>query len=161
MISMKAEDEKFMREAIKICERGVNAGQAPFGAVIVKNKRIIARGHNEVWADTDITAHGEIVAIRNANRKLKSVKLKGCTIYSTTEPCPMCFSAIHWARMDRIVYGASIKDAKKAGFHELTVSNKEMKRKGGSAVEITGGVLARECRKQLKQWKLLRKCGTY
>jgi len=155
-------DEKFMKEAIKICEQGIKKCQTPFGAVIVdKEGRIIAKGCNHVWKNTDITAHGEIVAIRKANKKMKKVKLKGCTIYSTTEPCPMCFSAIHWAGIDRIVYGASISDVKKLGFKELTISNKEMKRKGKSKVKITGGVLAKECRKQLKRWKKLNKCKTY
>jgi len=158
---MTKKDEKFMREAIKICEKGVKLGQTPFAAVIVKNGRIIAKGHNEVWKNADTTAHGEIVAIRKANKKTGSIKLKGCTIYSTTEPCPMCFAAIHWAEMDRIVHGAFIRDAKNAGFRELTVSSRRMKIKGRAKVKITGGVLARECREQLKRWKKLNKCKTY
>lgn len=157
----KKEDEKFMREAIKICEAGIKAGQSPFGAVIVKNGRVVAGGHNQVWKDTDITAHGEIVTIRKANKKLKKIKLDGCTIYSTTEPCPMCFSASHWAGVDRIVYGASIADVKRLGFGELTISDKQMKAFGRSRVRITGGVLAKECREQLKRWKKLNKCDTY
>jgi len=157
----KKDDEKFMREAINICERGIKAGQSPFGAVIVKNSRVLIRGHNQVWMDNDITAHGEVVAIRKANKKLGKIKLDGCTIYSTTEPCPMCFSAIHWAGIDRIVYGASIKDVKKLGFGELTISNTKMKTLGNSKVKITGGVLAKECREQLKRWKKLNKCATY
>lgn len=159
---VKLNDKKYMMEAIKICEKGIEKGQTPFGAVIIdKNGKIIARAHNEVWKRTDITAHAEIVAIRKANKKLKSIKLKGCTIYSTTEPCPMCFSAIHWAGIDRIVYGASIEDAKKVGFRELTISNKKMKRLGGATVRITGGVLREECVEQLKRWKKLKKSKTY
>ena len=158
---MTKKDEKFMREAIKIAEKGIQNSQAPFGALIVKNGKVIVRGHNQVWKDTDITAHGEVVAIRKANKKLKSIKLKGCTIYSTTEPCPMCFSAAHWAGVDRIVYGASIADVKRLGFGELAISDKKMKRFGHSKVRITGGVLAKECREQLKRWKTLKKCRTY
>ncbi len=158
---MTKEDEKFMREAIKICEKGIINGQSPFGAVIVKNGEVIARGHNQVWKDTDITAHGEIVAIRKANKKLRNIKLEGCTVYSTTEPCPMCFSAAHWTGIDRIVYGASIADVKKLGFRELTISNKKMKRFGHSKVRINGGVLEKECREQLNRWKKLKKCRTY
>jgi tRNA(Arg) A34 adenosine deaminase TadA len=158
---MTNKDEKFMKEAIKICEHGIKKGQTPFGAVIVKDGKIIARGHNQVWMDNDITAHGEVTAIRKANKKLGKVKLKGCTIYSTTEPCPMCFSAIHWAGVDRIVYGASIADVKKLGFSELTISDKEMKRRGKSKVKVTGGVLAEECKEQLKRWKKLNRCRTY
>ena len=157
----KKDDEKFMREAIKICEKGIQDGQSPFGAVIVKNGKVLVRGHNQVWKDKDITAHGEVVAIRKANKKLRKIKLDGCTIYSTTEPCPMCFSASHWAGIDRIVYGASIGDVKKLGFGELTISDKKMKQFGKSKVKITGGVLAKECREQLKRWKKLNKCDTY
>jgi guanine deaminase len=158
---MTKEDENFMREAIKICEKGIKNGQSPFGAVIVKNGKIIVRGHNQVWKDTDITAHGEIVAIRKANKKLKNIKLTGCTIYSTTEPCPMCFSAAHWAGIDRIVYGASIADVKKLGFGELTISDRKMKTFGHSKVKIIGGILEKECREQLNRWKKLKKCKTY
>ncbi len=157
----KKEDERFMREAIRTCEQGIRKGQTPFGAVIVKNGKIIARGHNEVWKNTDTTAHGEIVALRKANKKTGSIKLKGCTIYSTTEPCPMCFAAIHWAEMDRMVHGAYIKDAKNAGFRELTVSSRRLKIRGRSNVKITGGVLARECREQLHRWKKSEKGRTY
>jgi len=158
----KKDDEKFMMEAIKICEKGIQQGQTPFGAVIVDpTGKIIAQGHNEVWKRTDITAHGEIVAIRKANKKLGSIKLKGCTIYSTTEPCPMCFSAIHWAGIKRIVYGASIPDAKNVGFNELQISNKKMKLMGKSKIKITGGVLRDKCVEQLKRWKRLKRSGTY
>lgn len=158
---MTKNDEKFMREAIKIAEKGIQNGQTPFGAVIVKNGKVIVRGHNQVWKDTDITAHSEIVAIRKANKKLRNIKLKGCMIYSTTEPCPMCFSAAHWAGIDRIVYGASIDDVKRLGFRELTISDKKMKRFGHSKVKVTGGVLKKECHAQLRRWKKLHKCETY
>ena len=96
-------DIKFMRLAIAKAREGIKKGQAPFGACIVKNGKVIACSHNIVWESLDITAHAEINAIRTTCKKLKSVDLSGCTIYSTCEPCPMCFSACHWGRISRIV----------------------------------------------------------
>lgn len=155
-------DEMFMREAIKICEKGINKGQSPFGAVIVCNGNIIAKGHNQVWKNTDVTAHAEIITIRKANKKVKDIYLKGCTLYSTTEPCPMCFSAIHWAGIDKVVYGASISDSKnKLGFNELTISNREMKRFGKSKVKVTSDILKDECVAQLLRWKTLQNHKNY
>jgi tRNA(Arg) A34 adenosine deaminase TadA len=81
-----------------------------------------------------------------------NIKLAGTTIYSTTEPCPMCFAAIHWAGIDRIVYGASIADAQRAGFNELAISNFDMKRLGGSTVEIVPAFLAAEAVELFDQW---------
>ena len=135
---------EWMRLSIATAREGMEAGQTPFGAVIVKAGELVVAAHNVVWRTTDITAHGEVNAIRLACQKLSTIDLKGCTIYSSTEPCPMCFSAIHWAGMDRIVFGAAIKDAQAAGFEELTISNEQMKKLGGSKVEIVGGVMAEE-----------------
>ncbi len=145
-------DVECMREALEVAREGILQGQTPFGAVIVQDGEVIAREHNRVWADQDITAHAEVNAIRAANEKL-GVDLTGCTIYSTTEPCPMCFTAIHWARIKRLVYGARISDAREAGFNELTVSNEKLKAEGGSPVELVGGVLEDECRRLFTLWK--------
>ena len=89
---------------------------------------------------------------RAGNAILHDVHLRGCTIYSTCEPCPMCFSAIHWADMERIVYGADIRDAAAAGFNELNISNHQLKELGGSRVEITGGVMREENVELLRAW---------
>ena len=145
-------DERYMREAIAAARRGIAAGQTPFGTCIVRDGRVIATAHNAVWADTDITAHAEIVAIRAACKALRTVDLTGCDIYSTCEPCPMCFAAIHWARIDRIVFGARIADARAAGFHELTLSNEQMKTLGGSEVQIVGDLLREENRQLFLDW---------
>ena len=116
-------DEGYMRLAIQKAREGVAAGQTPFGACIVTaGGEVAACEHNVVWRTTDITAHGEVNAIRVACRSLGTIDLSGCTIYSTTEPCPMCFSAIHWAKIAGIVFGASISDAQAAGFNELAIS---------------------------------------
>ena len=87
---------KFMEEAFREAQKGIAAGDGgPFGAVIVKDGEIIARGHNEVVKTNDPTSHAEMSAIRNASSRLQNFKLEGCTLYVTGEPCPMCFSAIH------------------------------------------------------------------
>ncbi len=137
-------DEDFMRMAIEKSRESVREGQTPFGAVIVKEGRVLAKEHNRVWADMDITAHAEMVAIRRACKELGTIDLSGCTIYSSCEPCPMCFSAIHWAKIDRIVYGARISDAKEHGFNELPIYNQKMAKMGESEVEVIGDFLRKE-----------------
>ena len=156
------EDEKFMRLAVQKTREGIAEGQTPFGACIVAGDGlVIACAHNVVWATTDITAHGEVNTIREACRALKRIDLSGCTIYSTTEPCPMCFSAIHWARIKRIVYGAAIADAQAAGFNELVIPNNVMKTEGQSPVLIEGGCLREECVALFGEWKRSGKARTY
>lgn len=150
-----------MRRAIAQARAGIARGQTPFGACIVKDGQVISCEHNVVWRTTDITAHAEIHAIRMACRKLRTVDLSGCVIYSTCEPCPMCFSACHWAKIDRIVYGADIADARKAGFNELSVSNRAMKRSGRSTVEIAGGVLREENVRLFSRWASKKQSKAY
>lgn len=133
-----------MRLAISTARDGVEAGQSPFGACIARAGEVVSCEHNVVWQTTDITAHAEIHAIREACRKLHTIDLSGCVIYSTCEPCPMCFSACHWARISKIVYGASIRDAQASGFHELQIANTRLKELGGSPVEIAGDFLRDE-----------------
>lgn len=145
-------DREFMRLALRKAAEGVAQQQAPFGAVIVRNGAVVSCRHNEVWGSTDITAHAEILAIRDACRSLNAVTLEGCTIYSTCEPCPMCFSASHWARIARIVYGARIEDAKRYGFHELTISTAQMKALGHGVPEITADLLRDESLEVFGRW---------
>jgi len=157
-----SDDEKFMRLAIEKTREGMSRGQTPFGACIVTSDgRVAACAHNVVWATTDITAHGEVNTIREACRALGQIDLSGCTIYSTTEPCPMCFSAIHWARIRRIVYGASIADAQAAGFNELVISNESMKNSGRSPVLVEPGCLREECVALFSEWKSSGRARTY
>ncbi len=141
---MEKRDAQFMRLAINKARQGIKKGQTPFGACIVKGGKVIGCCHNVVWKNTDITAHAEITAIRLACKRLKTVDLSGCVIYSTCEPCPMCFAACHWAGISRIVFGCAIKDAKKYGFNEMEVSNSELKRLAGSRMRITPAVLPEE-----------------
>ena len=89
------DDEGYLRQAIEVCRQGIAAGQSPFGAVIVRERRVIAAAHNTVWRDNDPTAHAEVNALRAAASALKTIDLGGCTLYSTCEPCPMCLAASH------------------------------------------------------------------
>ncbi len=146
-------DEKFMRLAIAKAREGLKKGQTPFGACMVKNGEVISCVHNVVWQTADITAHAEVHAIREACKKLNRVDLSGCTIYSTCEPCPMCFSAIHWAKISRIVFGARIGDAQQGGFNELSISNEEMKRLGHSPVEIVADFMRAENLAVFEEWR--------
>ncbi len=112
-----------MQSAWEEAKKGIEAGDGgPFGAVIVKEGKVIARGHNEVVKSNDPTAHAEIMAIRRASAILKDFSLKGCTLYVTGEPCPMCFSAIHWAHIDTVYYCNTKKDAAAIGFDDQFIS---------------------------------------
>ena len=109
----------YMAEAINEALDGIQHGHGgPFGCVIVKNGEIIGRGHNRVLIDKDSTAHGEIVAIRNAEQQLDSYDLSGCVLYTTGEPCPMCLYAILWANVDAVCYGCTIEDNADIGFRD-------------------------------------------
>src|SRR5277367_5916793 len=109
----------FMQRAIALATENVTSGRGgPFGAVIVRGEEIIATGTNLVTATNDPTAHGEIVAIRNACTAIRSFVLTGCDIYTSCEPCPMCLAAIYWARCDVIFYGSIAADAAAAGFDD-------------------------------------------
>jgi guanine deaminase len=109
----------FMEQAIALAVENVTSGRGgPFAAVIVRDGGIVATGVNLVTASNDPTAHGEIVAIRNACTILRNFQLIGCEIYTSCEPCPMCLAAIHWARCKTIFYGCSAADAAAAGFDD-------------------------------------------
>ncbi|MFQ5952868.1 MAG: nucleoside deaminase [Candidatus Omnitrophota bacterium] len=145
-----------MLKAIEEGRSGSSAGAGgPFGVVIVKNGEIIAATHNTVLKDNDPTQHAEIKAISTASKKLSNYDLSGCEMYSTTEPCPMCFTAIHWARISRLFYGTDIEDVRELGFNELTIPAGRMKEMGNSPVEVQGGFLRKECEELLKYWETL------
>ena len=114
--------EKFMQRAIALAVSNVTSGRGgPFGAVIVKDGNILAEGTNLVTSTFDPTAHAEMVAIREACRKLRDFQLTGCDLYTSCEPCPMCLGAIYWARPARVFYGASAEDAAAAGFDDALI----------------------------------------
>ena len=112
------EKNKFMLTAIELSINSANTIGGPFGCVIVKNNKIISEGSNKVTSTNDPTAHGEIVAIREACHKLNTFNLSGCELYSTCEPCPMCLSAIYWSHIDKIFYANTRDDAKNIDFDD-------------------------------------------
>jgi len=117
------EIQKYLQIALEEARKGVEEGHGgPFGAVIVYRGEIIARAHNQVLRDNDPTAHAEIRAIRLASAKLKRFHLEGCTLYCTGEPCPMCFGAIHWAHLDRVVYCNTKAEAAAVGFDDTFIT---------------------------------------
>ena len=113
--------EAFMREAIKLSAESVRSGGGPFGAVIVRDGEIIARGENRVTVCNDPTAHAEVSAIREAAARMGTYDLSGCEIYSSCEPCPMCLGAIYWARLDRLYYAGTRADAANVGFDDAHI----------------------------------------
>ena len=110
-----------MQKAIELSIKSVDSGTGPFGAVIVKNNQIISEGYNKVTSSNDPTSHAEISAIRNACKKLNNFSLKGYDLYTSCEPCPMCLSAIYWARIDRVYYANTRKDAQKIDFSDSMI----------------------------------------
>ena len=113
------ENDQFMRTASKEAMEGVIKGHGgPFGAVIVKDNIIIARAHNEVIKNNDPTDHAEMIAIRNAAKKLGRFDLSDCELYTSCEPCPMCLSAIHWAKIEKVYFGCTRDDAAEIGFDD-------------------------------------------
>jgi len=121
-------NKEFMKMAIELSIESVNKNGGPFGCVIVKNNKVIAKGSNKVTSTNDPTAHGEIVAIREACKKLNNFNLNGSELYSTCEPCPMCLSAIYWARISKIYYANTREDAQKIDFDDSLIYS-EFKKK--------------------------------
>jgi len=148
-------DSRFMKKAISEARKNlVRPDGGPFGACIVKNGKVLAVARNTVLGN-DATCHAEVNAIRKASRKLGTFDLSGCEIYSTTEPCPMCFGAIHWARIGAVHYGTGIRDAARAGFHELRISNKTMKTLGRSRIMLVPGFQRDDCLELFREWRKL------
>ena len=110
-----------MARAIELSIKSVNSGTGPFGAVVVKGNKIISEGFNTVTSAKDPTSHAEISAIRSACKNLNNFSLKGCDLYTTCEPCPMCLSAIYWARVDKVYYANTRADAQKIDFDDSLI----------------------------------------
>lgn len=146
-------DPQLMRAAIDEAAVGLAAGDGgPFGAVVTRDGIVIARGHNQVVGLNDPSAHAEVQAIRAACRELGTFDLSGCEIYATCEPCPMCFSAIHWARLDRVHFGASRGDAAAVGFDDAAIYDVLAERRA-PAFDVQGDVAADACRRLMQQWR--------
>ena len=118
-----------MDEAIKEANHGISHNEGgPFGTVIVKDGKIVGRGHNEVIKNNDPTCHGEMMAIRDACKNLNTFDLSGCVLYTTGYPCPMCYGAIRWANIDKVYYGCSTLDTENIGFRdEIFYQDKQYK----------------------------------
>lgn len=135
----------FMRLAIEKAREGVPKGQYPYGACVVKVDEMVSCAHNVTRATMDPAAHAEIEALRQACLKLKTLDLTGCVVYATCEPCSMCFTACHNARLSTIVYGVSLADSANAtGRRSLAVASARMKDLLDSPIQIIGGFLREE-----------------
>jgi len=145
-------NENFMREAIALSVENVHNNGGPFGAVIVKNGEIIARGVNRVTSNNDPTAHAEVSAIRAAATKLGTFDLSGCEIFTSCEPCPMCLGAIYWAHLDKIYYGNTKKDAAKIGFDDSFIYE-ELEKPFDKRSIKTVQLLSNEAIEGFKEWE--------
>ena len=128
--------KKFMAKAIELSINSANTIGGPFGSVIVKDNKIIAEGSNKVTFLNDPTAHGEVVAIREACKKLNTFDLSGCVIYTSCEPCPMCLSAIYWSRLDKIYYANTREDAKNIDFDDSFIYLEIPKKVGDRKIKM-------------------------
>ncbi len=146
-------NNRFFKIALEEAKKGMEKGEGgPFGAVIVKKGEIIAKAHNEVLKTNDPTAHAEIVAIRKASKKLNRFDLSDCEIISTCEPCPMCLSAIYWAKIKKLYYICTRDDAEKIGFYDKFIYDAiSGKAKSDDLEKIK--VEDEECLKLFKEWE--------
>jgi guanine deaminase len=144
--------EHFMRLAVAAARAGIAAGQAPFGACVVRDGVAIATVHNTIARDWDPSAHAEVNAVRAACRALQTVDLSDCTLYTTGESCRMCFACCQWARLGTLVYGATVADAAAVGFSELHVPNRELAAHSERPITVIGEVARDACRALFSDW---------
>ena len=141
-----------MREAIQLSISNINScNGGPFGAVIVKDGQIIARGANSVTSSNDPTAHAEVVAIRQACENLQTFQLTGCEIYASCEPCPMCLGAIYWARLDKLYYANTKNDAAAINFDDKFIYE-ELEKPLEDRTLFTRQLLRNEALEAFKKW---------
>lgn len=148
-----SEDERFMQMAIDASVDNVRNGGGPFGAVIVKDGKLVATGVNRVTANNDPTAHAEVSAIRNACQKLGTFKLNGCVIYTSCEPCPMCLSAIYWSGIQKIYYGNTAIDAKDIDFDDQFIYD-EIDRSADVRSIPSICMMRHEAQAAFREWRL-------
>jgi len=145
-------NKEFMQRAIDLSIRNVADGGGPFGAVIVKDGKVVAEGVNRVTASCDPTAHAEVSAIREACRRQGTFKLDGCEIYTSCEPCPMCLSAIYWAGISRIYYANTKRDADKIGFGDNFIYD-EIARPNNERAIPTSQMMREEAQEAFRAWE--------
>lgn len=146
--------EALMQLAIEKSREGIALGQTPFGCAIWQTSGVTAVAHNTVWQTSDITAHAEINALREAGNRTANPLLEGAMVATTCEPCPMCAAALHWARVEKIYFGATIADAAQAGFSELPLPAAQVLEAGNSPIHLEGNILGDECRELFAEWQL-------
>lgn len=140
---------KYMLFAIEEARMGIRAGHGgPFGSVIVKDGEVVGRGHNQVILNNDPTCHGEMMAIRDACKRLNTFDLSGCILYTTGEPCPMCFGAILWANIEKVYYGCNVLDTEEIGFRDNKFYNMTDKEKQ----EFSKCLDREECKKLYQEY---------
>lgn len=143
---------ELMAEAIALSARGLKGGRGgPFGAVVAKDGKVVGRGQNRVLADSDPTAHAEVVALRDAGRRLGRFHLDGCVLYTSCEPCPMCLAAAYWARVDAIVFANRREDAAAIGFGDAFLYD-EIKRPPRSRAIPISRLMAKEAKTAFRAW---------
>ena len=144
---------EFMKRAIQLSIESVKNGTGPFGAVIVKDGKIIAEGSNKVTSlnNPDATAHGEMFVIREACKKLNNFNLTGCELYSSCEPCPMCLSACYWSRIDKIYYANTREDAQKIDFDDSLIYSEIQKKINERKIPMTQ-IMREEALKAFELW---------
>jgi tRNA(Arg) A34 adenosine deaminase TadA len=143
---------ELMDLAIAKAREGIAAGQSPFGCAIALDGHVVAVAHNVVWATTDITAHAEITALREACRATHDILLEGAVVATSCEPCPMCMTALLWARVATVYYGATITDAAIAGFHETPVPAAEIVSRASHRLQLVPGIRRAECAALFNEW---------
>jgi len=158
---MEKDSSNFMEEAIRLSVANVEEGKGgPFGAVIVKDGVIIARGANSVTSTNDPTAHAEVVAIRNACAALGTFQLDGCEIYTSCEPCPMCLGAIYWARPDKMFFGNSKEDAAAIDFDDQFIYE-ELAKPIAQRTLFTRQIMRNEAMEAFNKWSTSTKKTEY
>ena len=145
-------NEEFMRQAIALAVENVKNGGGPFGAVIVKDGKVVATGVNRVTANNDPTAHAEVSAIRAACTKLGTFDLSGCDIYTSCEPCPMCLGAIYWAHIGKVYYGANQHDAADVDFDDSFIY-REIELKPQARSKHFENILHDEAQAPFDEWR--------
>ncbi|MDR0418594.1 MAG: nucleoside deaminase [Prevotellaceae bacterium] len=150
---MTKQQKDFMREAIHIAEENMNKrGGGPFGAVMVKDGKIVAKAANTDTTSNDPTAHAEVNTIRLACQSLNTFNLAGCELYASCEPCPMCLASVYWARIDKIYYAASGDDAQEAGFDDSFIYSELASPIALREVKMVN-MLSKEGRLTILRWK--------
>jgi len=146
--------DKFMKRAVKLAVENVRDGGQPFGAVLVKNDRIISEGVNELHKTFDISGHAELLAIRRAQEQWQTNNLSGCVVYASGEPCPMCLTAMYFAGIEKVYYCATIEDAAKAGLGKSKMIYEDLKKtKSERTLSMTRMPLEEGQENPLEFWK--------